>query len=91
LHLKDRAGNPQIVECLQVSNDEAFAMARRLAKEEGLLVGISIVANVLAAIKVARRPENSGKLIATFGCSTGERYLRMALADEAKAESGGKG
>ena len=41
LHLKDSKGNPQIVECIQVSNDEAFAMARRLAKEEGLLVGIS--------------------------------------------------
>ncbi|HEY0551566.1 MAG TPA: cysteine synthase A, partial [Verrucomicrobiae bacterium] len=41
LHLQDSAGNPQIVECVQVSNDDAFAMARRLAKEEGLLVGIS--------------------------------------------------
>jgi cysteine synthase len=89
LHLKDRAGNPQIVECLQVSNDDAFAMARRLAKEEGLLVGISTGANVVAAIEVARRPENSGKLIVTIGCSTGERYLSTALADEAKAESGG--
>jgi cysteine synthase len=87
LHLKDRDGNPQIVECLQVSNDDAFAMARRLAKEEGLLVGISTGANVVAAINVARRPENNGKLIVTIGCSTGERYLSTALADEAKAES----
>jgi cysteine synthase len=87
LHLKDGKGNSQIAECLQVSNDDAFAMARRLAKEEGLLVGISTGANVVAAIKVARRPENNGKLIVTIGCSTGERYLSTALADEAKAES----
>jgi cysteine synthase len=87
LHLKDGKGNSQIAECLQVSNDDAFAMARRLAKEEGLLVGISTGANVVAAIEVARRPENYGKLIVTIGCSTGERYLSTALADEAKAES----
>ena len=62
LHLKDSAGNPQIVECVQVTNDDAFAMARRLAKEEGILVGISTGANVVAAIEVAKRPENKGKL-----------------------------
>jgi cysteine synthase len=77
-----------IVECLRVSNDDAFAMARRLAKDEGLLVGISTGANVVAAIEVARRPVNRGKLLVTFGCSTGERYLSTALADEARAESG---
>ena len=89
LHLKDSAGNPQIVECVQVSNDDAFAMARRLAKEEGLLVGISTGANVIAALEVARRPENKGKMIVTVACSTGERYLSTALAAEAKAEVGG--
>jgi cysteine synthase A len=89
LHLKDSAGNPQIVECLQVSNDDAFAMARRLAKEEGLLVGISTGANVIAALEVARRPESKGKMIVTVACSTGERYLSTALAAEAKAEVGG--
>ena len=89
LHLKDSAGNPQIVECVQVSNDDAFAMARRLAKEEGLLVGISTGANVIAAIEVAKRPENKGKIIVTVACSTGERYLSTALAAEARAEVGG--
>jgi len=88
LHLKDSAGNPQIVECVQVSNDDAFAMARRLAKEEGILVGISTGANVVAAIEVAKRPENKGKLIVTVACSTGERYLSTPLAAEARAEVG---
>src|SRR5215204_2069330 len=88
LHLKDSAGNPQIIECIKVSNDDAFAMARRLAKEEGILVGISTGANVVAAIRVAQRPENKGKLIVTVACSTGERYLSTALADEARAKVG---
>ncbi len=89
LHLKDRQGNAQIVECVQVSNDDSFAMARRLAKEEGILVGISTGANVWAAIEVAKRPENKGKIIVTVACSTGERYLSTALAAEARAEVGG--
>src|SRR3954447_21226030 len=89
LHLKDANGNPQITECIQVTNDDSFAMARRLAKEEGLLVGISTGANVWAAIELAKRPENKGKTIVTIACSTGERYLSTALAAEAKAEVGG--
>jgi len=89
LHLKDSQGHPQIVECIQVTNDEAFAMARRLAKEEGLLVGISTGANVVAALEVAKRPGNQGKMIVTIACSTGERYLSTPLAAEAKAEVGG--
>ncbi len=75
-------------EVITVTNDEAFAMARRLAKEEGLLVGISSGANVCAALQVAQRPENKGKLIVTVACSTGERYLSTALAADARAEVG---
>ncbi len=89
LHLKDSAGKPQIVDCVQVTNDDAFVMARRLAKEEGILAGISSGANVWAAIEVAKRPENQGKLIVTIAPSTGERYLSTPLAAEARAEVGG--
>jgi cysteine synthase len=89
LHLKDENGNQQIAECVKVSNDDAFAMARRLAKEEGILAGISTGANVVAALEVARRPENKGKTIVTVACSTGERYLSTPLAAEARAEVGG--
>ena len=76
-------------EVLTVSNDNAFAMARRICKEEGMLVGISTGANVHAALQLARRPENQGKLIVTIGCSTGERYLTTALAEEARRLVGG--
>ena len=89
LHLKDDKGSPQIVECIQVTNDDSFAVARRLAKEEGILAGISTGANVWAAIQVAKRPENKGKLIVTIACSTGERYLSTPLAAEARAQVGG--
>jgi cysteine synthase len=89
LHLKDAAGKPQIVECIQVTNDDAFAMAQRLAKEEGILAGISSGANVWAAIQVAKRPENRGKMIVTVACSTGERYLSTPLAAQARAQVGG--
>jgi len=75
-------------EVLTVSNEDAFAMARRLAKEEGILAGISSGANVHAAIDIAKRPENAGKLIVTVACSTGERYLSTALAEEARAQVG---
>jgi cysteine synthase A len=89
LHLKSASGETQIAEAVAVSNDDAFAIARRLAKEEGILAGISTGANVWAAIQVAKRPENKGKTIVTIGCSTGERYLSTALAAEARAEVGG--
>jgi len=69
-----------------VSNEDALVMARRLAAEEGILAGISSGANVWAALQVAQRPENKGKLIVTIGCSTGERYLSTALAEEARKQ-----
>jgi cysteine synthase len=71
-------------EVIRVTNEDAISTAQRLAKEEGLLVGISTGANVWAALQVAARPENKGKLIVTIGCSTGERYLSTALADLAR-------
>ncbi|MBX3747887.1 MAG: cysteine synthase A [Verrucomicrobiae bacterium] len=89
LHLKGEGGEEQITECIPVSNDDAFAIARRLAREEGILGGISTGANVWAACEVARRPENKGKTIVTIACSTGERYLSTPLAAEARAEVGG--
>jgi cysteine synthase A len=75
-----------IDEVITVTNDDAFAMARRLSKEEGILAGISSGANVWAAIQYAKRPENKGKLIVTIAASTGERYLSTALAAEARSE-----
>jgi len=88
LHLKSEAGDQQIFECVKVSNEDSFVMARRLAAEEGILCGISSGANVCAAIELAKRPENKGKLIVTIACSTGERYLSTPLADEARAAVG---
>jgi cysteine synthase A len=72
-------------EVIQVSADDAIATARRLAREEGMLVGISSGANVWAALQVAARPENKGKLIVTIGCDTGERYLSNPLFAELDA------
>ncbi|MDD5555864.1 MAG: cysteine synthase A [bacterium] len=72
-----------IDEVITVTREDAFRTARRLAREEGILAGISAGANVWAAAAVARRPENEGKVIVTVICDTGERYLSTPLFEEA--------
>ena len=66
-------------EIMRVKNDDAFAFARRMAKEEGLLVGISSGAAMWAALEVAKRGENDGKMIVVIMPSFGERYLSTPL------------
>jgi cysteine synthase A len=68
-----------IDEIITVENDDAFDLARRAAREEGLLVGISSGAAIWAALQLAARPENEGKLIVVIIPSFGERYLSTAL------------
>ncbi len=68
-------------EIIAVSNEAAFAMAQKIAREEGLLIGISAGANLHAAYIIASRPENKGKTIVTILCDTAERYLSTELFD----------
>ncbi|BAH75203.1 cysteine synthase A [Solidesulfovibrio magneticus] len=69
-------------EVVTVSNEDALATARRLLREEGILCGISSGANAYAALELARRPENAGKVIVFIVCDTGERYLSTPLFSE---------
>ncbi|HEY2475698.1 MAG TPA: cysteine synthase A [Candidatus Cybelea sp.] len=72
-------------EVIRVTDADAIATARRLAREEGMLVGISSGANVWAALQVAKRPEMRDKMIVTFACDTGERYLSNPVFAEQEA------
>jgi cysteine synthase A len=74
-------------EVIKVGNDEAVETARRLARDEGILVGISAGANAWAAWDVGRRPEHQGKLIVTVLCDTGERYLSSVLFAEPEVQT----
>ncbi|MCX6410636.1 MAG: cysteine synthase A [Actinobacteria bacterium] len=70
-------------EIIQVTAEDAFETARNLARDEGVLTGISAGGNAWAALQLAKRPENAGKVIVTIICDTGERYLSTALFTEA--------
>jgi cysteine synthase A len=72
-------------EVIRVTDADAIATARRLAREEGMLVGISTGANVWAALQVAARLESRGKTIVTIACDTGERYLSNPVFAEQEA------
>jgi cysteine synthase A len=76
-----------IDEIVKVSNEDALATARRLPKEEGLLVGISSGAAVFAALEIARQPKNAGKLIVVILPDFGERYLSTGLFDDLRQQA----
>ena len=69
-------------EIIKIDDEKAFQVAREVAQQEGLLVGISSGANIAAAFEVASRPENKGKVIVTILCDTAERYLSTDLFED---------
>jgi cysteine synthase A len=74
-------------EVIRVTNEDAFATARRLAREEAIFAGISSGSITWAAMQVAARPENAGKLIVSIVCDFGERYLSNPVFAEIDAPS----
>jgi cysteine synthase A len=70
-----------IDEIVRVTNEDAFSTAKKLARTEGILAGISAGAALYAAMKIAARPENAGKLIVVLLPDSGERYLSTQLSD----------
>lgn len=85
--IPDNLNTQMVDEVIKISNENAFATARRLAREEGILGGISSGAAVWAALEYAKRPEAKGKMIVVIIPSSGERYLSTALAEEARQEA----
>ena len=78
----DVLNRPLLDEIIQVKDEDAGAIARAAAKQEGLLIGISSGAALWASLQVAQRPENAGKLIVVLIPDTGERYLSTWLWDD---------
>jgi cysteine synthase A len=82
--IPDNLDTSLVDEVVQVSDEEAFEMAPRIAREEGITCGISCGANMAAALKVAAKPENKGKTIVVILPDSGERYLSTPLFDSVR-------
>ena len=87
LHLKGQDGSDQVGECIKVSNDDAFAMARELALKEGILAGFPLVPMWWQHSNSPGGQRMPVKPFVTVACSTGERYLSTPLAEEARTKA----